>query len=64
MANAERAKRSSQMQSLPHDVDDAGETHPRGGKVGRETSLDLSKQAGTVEDLRYGDDLVACRRRA
>ena len=40
-------------------VDDAGETFQRGGKVGPNLFGIIGQQAGTVEDYRYGDDLVA-----
>ena len=40
-------------------VDDAGESFQRGGKVGPNLFGIIGKQAGTVEDYRYGDDLVA-----
>jgi cytochrome c len=39
-------------------VDDAGETIQKGGKIGPNLYGVIGRQAGSVEDFRYGDDLV------
>jgi cytochrome c len=40
-------------------VDDAGETIVRGGRTGPNLYGVIGRQAGTIEDFRYGDSIVA-----